>query len=1014
MTTRRGDDADISSGFEAASRTQRADGAHIPAGIDPQVAGTARATGADIASGMGGIRVAAAALTLGDELSLNGQRYRLERVLSKSTGEAEIYLLSQDGVDRVLKLYYPNFRPKEDVLRTLKQNQHDDIINVVDYGYHHDRFFEVMDYARGGTLEQHLPIRDMARLRDIVAETVNGYHFCHARGIVHKDIKPGNLYCRNEDGTDILIGDFGISSALDAGMTRQLTSQSLTVGYAAPEMYGVGGKVYVGKEVDYYALGITVIHLWDGRSPFHDLTIHVIANLTSSGKVRIPEDMPREFQQLVKGLITADYTRRWGYDEVQRWLRGEDVPVHFRITEIRYPPLQFGQTTQADTPEALVQLLKHDPDRGRKLLYSGKISAWVNVFDHALAAEIDQVVEVAYPQAQDAGLQRVVYLLDPDEPFTQDGRTARTAEELGGLLDDEFSAMVDALADPHHAFYLFLEAHEAKAEAATFRHYFRTFSRKKALNTIILELLGRDGVQIGGVMFRDAGQVLAHPDRAFLARMLKDKDSRLSLWLDATATDLVKQQLDAWRALKKCDEATLAYVRTDENGVPQMQLSQARFDHADVRIGARFQGTFTVRNTGGGVLSGPLISNKRWLTVQPDQLDPARPNQDITFTVNARGLPYGASDIARIELQTNIGVETVEVALSIEAGVKAAARFRWVTALLSALAGAILGLGLANLPVLAHGWVSAALLVGLAAVIASGVFWCVLARRRYLGITLLTWIAGLVGIGAVYRYYPPGVSILGWAILWGLAGYAGAPLLLRYLQSRSTLVPAGLGLALLAISGALAYVDIRATRNLLANWDPSGVPPEMAEVIASFEPAQDSVVPVEPPVPIVDKTIAPCCDGRQVPLLRDLTLYARSTTASKSLGSLKKGALVRLKAQEVHFLTFPRCEVRRSRVVDTVQYALNRPPAKGSRRLRAGEIYALLGENMQGQCRVWHDGVTFWTSSCPTRQTGLKKDRCEGGTWGQGNGAGRFAGKVEFWEQMTTPRGTTGWAVTQR
>ena len=96
-----------------------------------------------------------------------------------------------------------------------------------------------MDYAEGGMLQQHLPIKDVSRLKKIIGEIVNAYKFCHAKGIIHKDIKPENLYFKNADGTDIVIGDFGISSLLDGGTSRHLTTQSLTVGYAAPEMYGI-------------------------------------------------------------------------------------------------------------------------------------------------------------------------------------------------------------------------------------------------------------------------------------------------------------------------------------------------------------------------------------------------------------------------------------------------------------------------------------------------------------------------------------------------------------------------------------------------------------------------------------------------------------------------------------------------------------------------------------------------------------------------------------------------------
>lgn len=77
----------------------------------------------------------------------------------------------------------------------------------------------------------------------MIAETVNGLKQCHGAGIIHRDLKPDNLFYRQADGSDILIGDFGISSALDmqGGMTKRMTNlMARTSGYAAPELYGVG------------------------------------------------------------------------------------------------------------------------------------------------------------------------------------------------------------------------------------------------------------------------------------------------------------------------------------------------------------------------------------------------------------------------------------------------------------------------------------------------------------------------------------------------------------------------------------------------------------------------------------------------------------------------------------------------------------------------------------------------------------------------------------------------------
>ncbi len=563
MATIRDDGKTISSGTGPGGPggTVHAGGGDISSGFGQTPGGTSHAGDPDISSGHGASPASAGiALNVGDTLVINTISYQYQGVISKSSGEAEIFLISRSGKKCALKLYYPNFKPKEDIVKQLLQLNHEDIINVHDCGYYHDRFYEIMDYAEGGTLEKYLPIKDVKRVKQIITETINAFKFCHNQGIIHKDIKPQNLYYKNADGTDVLIGDFGISSLLESGMSRHLTSQSLTVGYAAPEMYGIGGKVYIGKEVDYYALGITLIHVWDGKSPFDGLGIHAISNLTTSGKVHIPDDMPKEIQKLVKGLITVDYVKRWGHDEVRRWLNGEDVPVHFQVKEISYPPYQFGQNETATTVEEIANLFKKYPDRAKKQLYSNKISAWINVFNQGLSSDLDTIVEDDYPKDQDAGIQKAIYILNPDEPYSYGGKTCRTTDELADELEADFSNYIKELTNPVHSFYLYLEAHDAKTEADTFRQYFSTFPAKKALNTIILELRGRESYKIGGQLFFSPEELLGYNDQQFIVNELKDLESGLSLWIEGSSFDVIKNQVEKWRALDWHDEVTIKFA----------------------------------------------------------------------------------------------------------------------------------------------------------------------------------------------------------------------------------------------------------------------------------------------------------------------------------------------------------------------------------------------------------------------------------------------------------------------
>lgn len=796
--TKRTDAGTIGSGFGGSTGSGR--------GGATGVGGTARASGPVMASGFGpGAGFASSGLSRGDRITLNGVDYTYDGVVSKSSGEAEIFLLHLLGAPFVFKLYNSNFKPKVEILAKLKSLSHKDIVNVLDYGYFQDRFFEIMEYAEGGTLEQYLPVKDLKRLRSILVETLGAFEFCHSHGIIHRDIKPSNIYCRKADGNDIVIGDFGISSSLDEGMLQRLTSQNLTEGYAAPELYGIDGKVIIGREVDYYALGITLIHLWDGKSPFQGLTRWSISNLTISGAVPVPNDLPEEWQSLIRGLITIDYTKRWSLDEVHRWLRGEKVPVHHHVKQFSYPPFQFDVRRTADSPAALAHLLKQYQEQGRKQLYSGKASAWVYLFDQRLAALLDVIVEMEYPKDKDAGLHRAIYLLDPDEPLNL-GRDCRTSAEIAAALEEGFAVYQVLLATPTSPFYLYLEAHEAQKEADAFRAMFRTFSAKRALNTIILELAGRQSVMIGGRTFTRAEDVLQARGQAEIVDMLKDPESKLSLWMDSAASQIVKEQLAAWRALKISDATTLAYVSASGGGVPQIELSPHSIDLTDLKTRTTVASSFEVHNKGQGSLSGTITVNKPWIKLKQSKVDPAKKSQTIEFTVDTAGMPYGATDAATIEVQSNVGTEVVSVSVAIEQGTRAIARFRNLMTVGAAAVGAALGLLIAEVSARTGSDLSA-----LARVLSSlGI--ALIALRishekggSYLLMFGIIWPATFVALTLIQAVDVQ--AALTWALLLAVGAWAVAPFVMRQTlrTTNNVIAPVLTAIATLAGVGGVIF-----------------------------------------------------------------------------------------------------------------------------------------------------------------------------------------------------------------
>ena len=565
--------------------TKRDDGSITPSGISPPGTGTKRDSQPVISSGIAPgtppsqINLSGIS-TPGSEIILNDENYKILKVIAKSTGEAEVYLAEKENQKHVFKYYYPNFKPKDTLLKQLKGLHQDDTIDLIDYGYYNDRFFEILEYAEGGSLAaiqqdgkyRYIPMKDINRIRQIVKETVNALNWCHSKGIIHRDLKPENIFFKNPDGTDVLIGDFGISSMLDEGLSKHMTNQARTEIYAAPELYqSIGGKTIISKEVDYYALGISLIFVWQAKDPFEELNPHAIMRIKLEGKVYTPEEMPEELKNLIKGLITVEPSKRWGYEEIQKWLKGEYVPVYHKIVETKYPDFHFGSIAGEDIiindPAELANLLEKYPEQGKKHLYKGTIQRWVENVDQSLYVETRGIVEDDYPQEQDTGLIKAVYILDPMKNYqTFAGVECRTAEEIGDALERESSYYKSLLTQEENAdLFLFLEARGSKSVADTFRKYAQTFNPERAFNTIILELQGKDKFKIDDLVFFKPEDLLSSDDniKDKLVTLLLNLDSKLSLWLEQFPH--LKNNIAKWRNSGRHNIITLAYALDEKS-----------------------------------------------------------------------------------------------------------------------------------------------------------------------------------------------------------------------------------------------------------------------------------------------------------------------------------------------------------------------------------------------------------------------------------------------------------------
>jgi len=244
-------------------------------------------------------------------------RYRIVRMLGQGA-MGVVYLAEDQSLGRMaaLKFLPPEDAARENARRRMMREaraaaalEHPNITAVYEVGEDDGDVFIAMAYAEGETVEERLKQGSMslARAVDTALQVARGLEAAHARGVIHRDVKPGNVMVDSVGHVKLM--DFGLASATFHHDVSSSEGFQGTPAYMAPEQL-TGDEA--DERADTWSLGAVLYEMIAGRPPFDgDNAPAVGYAILHSDPEPLPDSVPADLRKIVRKALEKDPAKRY-------------------------------------------------------------------------------------------------------------------------------------------------------------------------------------------------------------------------------------------------------------------------------------------------------------------------------------------------------------------------------------------------------------------------------------------------------------------------------------------------------------------------------------------------------------------------------------------------------------------------------------------------------------------------------------------------------------------------------